>query len=173
MLPTVVCLATSRPQAEQIIGQLQTVGVPLADVSVLMLPPDADHVPAPLKGLSFSHDEQGEKTASAAATGSVTGAAAGVATMSIVGLTPLLIIAPIIVGAGAALGAAAGALASGLSDFGIAQTRLDYYQQRLIAGDLLVAVRSENEDELDKASSAFSTAGAREIETFRFTRKLR
>lgn len=172
MLPTVICLAPSRQHAEQIVGQLQTAGVPVADISVLMLPPDANGVPPPIGGLSFTHDQQGEKTAATAATGSVAGAAVGVGTMSIVGLTPLLMFAPIIVGVGAALGAAAGALASGLSDFGIPQTRMDDYQQRLIAGDLLVAVRSENEDELEQAASAFNAAGARQIETFRFTKKL-
>ena len=92
--------------------------------------------------------------------------------MAIVGLTPLLMIAPLVVATGAALGAGVGALASGLADFGVPQARRDYYQGRLLAGDFLVAVRSDNEAELERARSVFNASGEQDSELFRLTKKL-
>ena len=172
MLPTILCLSRSRQHAEALVERLQDTGVPITDISVLLLPTEAGKTPEPIKGLSFAHDQPAETTTATAATGGVAGAAAGVATMSLVGLTPLLMIAPLIVGTGAAIGAATGALASGLSDYGIPQTQLDHYQQRLVAGDLLVAVRTEDEGKLERAQSVFSEAGGGDIALFRLTKKL-
>ena len=122
--------------------------------------------------MSFTHDPQAEKTTSAAATGGVAGAAADTGFMSIVGLTPLLMNAPLVVATGAALGAGVSALASGLADFGIPSARMDYYQQRLAAGDFLIAVRSDDEKELERARSVFAESGAPDSELFRLTKKL-
>ena len=89
------------------------------------------------------------------------------------GLTPLLMIAPLIVGAGALVGAVTGgAAAAGLSDYGIPQNRLNAYQDNLSAGGFLVAVRSEDEGELERAKAVFAQAGGTNIDLFRLTKKL-
>ena len=175
MLPTALCLASSQDHAERIVAALQAARVPAGDVSVLMLPGDPKAAPVTIKGLSSANgaDSAVGKAAGGAATGGVAGAAAGVMTMATVGLTPLLMIAPVVVGAGALVGAVTGgAAAAGLSDYGVPQAREDYYHGKLSAGGMLVAVRTEDEGELDRATAAFRQAGGTDVEVFRLTRKL-
>ena len=172
MLPTVVCLSSTRPQTERIVEHLQEADVPVSAISVMVLPNDPDSEPEPIKSLSFAHGKQAGTTAANAATGAAAGAAAGTATMSIVGLTPLLMIAPLVVAGGAALGAATGAVGSELADYGVPQSRRDYFQQQLIDGQLLVAVRTEDETALGRARSVFEQAGGQDIDVFRLTKKL-
>ena len=91
-------------------------------------------------------------------------------------MTPLLMIAPLVVATGAAIGAATSATAvathNGLSDYGIAPSRIDHYQDRLTTGGYLVAVRTEDEAELERAQGVFEQAGGQDIELFRLTKKL-
>ena len=106
----------------------------------------------------------------------MTGAAASIAVAGTLSATPLLLAAPVVVGVGAALGAVASAAStgvnSGLSGYGIAPSRLDYYQQRMLQGAYLVTVRTEDEGELERAKTVFEQAGGQEVEVFRLTKKL-
>lgn len=171
MLPTVLCLADSHTQAEQLVQRLQTSGVPLSAVSVMSLPASANEQPAPIKGLSYP-DDTSAKAASGTATGGIAGALAAVGTMGIVGLTPLLMVAPILVAGGAAVGALAGTLVTGLSGVGVPGERVGYYQQRLAEGGHLIAVSTDNETLISRAQRAFADAGARHVESYRYTRKV-
>ena len=174
MFPTVTCLANSHDHAERIVAALQSSNVPVSDISVMLQPADANAAPVSIRGLTpVGTDSTAEKAAGGAATGGVAGAAAGVMTMATVGLTPLLMIAPLVVGAGALVGAVTGgAAAAGLSDYGIPERRMDYYQGKLSAGSFLVAVRTEDEGELERARTAFAQAGGADIDLFRLTKKL-
>ena len=177
MLPSILCFANSRDHAEQIVDRLQADNVPLADIAVLVQPL-GETQPEPIKDLGYAGGAVGtdEKTEAGTATGGVVGAAAGVAVLGNVGLTPLLMIAPAVVGAGAVAGAAIGAAVtaanSELSAFGIAPSRMNYYQQRMLQGGFLVAVRTEDENELDRAKNVFKQTGGQDVETFRLTKKL-
>ena len=171
MLPTTLCLAESHAQAAQIVERLQGAGVALAGVSVMSLPADANQRPEPFQGLSYP-DTDTVKTTAGAATGGLTGAFAAIGTMSIVGLTPLLMIAPLLVAGGAAVGVVAGTLVTGLSSFGIADARLDHYQKRLLDGGYLVAVQTDDEKQLGSAEKVFAENGGQDIETYRYTRRL-
>ena len=179
MLPTLYCLADSKDHAETIVAHLQAAGVPTAHLSAIILSQDPQNLPAPLTGFDYAGAPTGSeenKAAAGAATGTAAGAAAGVATMGIVGLTPLLMIAPLIVGTGAAVGAAAGAAAgaqgSSLADFGIPDEKQPAYEDRLKAGSVLVAVRTDDEGELEKANAAMEEAGAKDVGLFRLTKKM-
>ncbi len=171
MLPTTLCLADSHTQAAQIVERLQGSGVSLSTVSVMSLPARADERPAPFDGLTYP-DTDAVKTAAGATTGGIAGAMAAIGTMSIVGLTPLLMIAPIIVAGGAAAGVIAGSVVTGLSTFGVSDARLDHYQKQLLAGNYLVAVRTEDEAQLGSAQKVFAESGGKDIESYRYTRKL-
>lgn len=178
MLPSILCFANSRDQAAQVVDRLQAANVPVSDISVLMQPNGSER-PEPIKALGSSSQPPvglDTKTEAGTATGGITGAAAGIGTMSAVGLTPLLILAPVVVGvgalAGAALGAAATAAHSGLADYGIAPSRMRHYQEKMLRGGYLVAVRTEDEAELERARTAYEQAGIQEIELFRLTKKL-
>ncbi len=96
--------------------------------------------------------------------------------MSFVGLTPLIMIAPLMVTggalAGAVAGATAGATGSSLADFGVPEERRETYEKQLTAGGVLVAVRTDDEAELEKANAALEQAGAKDIGLFRLTKKM-
>ena len=171
MLPTTLCLAESHAQAAKIVAQLQSAGVALPGVSVMSLPADANERPEPFQGLAYP-DTDTVKTTAGAATGGIAGALAGIGTMSIVGLTPLLMVAPLMIAGGAAVGVVAGSLVTGLSSFGIADKRLDYYQKQLLDGGYLVAVQTDDEKQLASAQKVFAENGGRDIETYRYTRRL-
>ena len=143
----------------------------LSGVSVLSLPKDASERPEPFQGLSYP-DTETVKTTAGAATGGLAGALAGIGTMSIVGLTPLLMIAPVMVAGGAAVGALAGGLVTGLASFGLADARLDHYQSQLLNGGYLVAVQTEDETQLGSAQKVFARNGASDMETYRYTRRV-
>lgn len=179
MLPTLYCLADSREHAERLMTLLQTAGVPTAHLSALIFSEDPQSRPAPLAGFEYAGaapQSEAEKTAAGVTTGTAAGALAGVATMGIVGLTPLLMIAPLVVTTGAVVGAAAGGAAgatgSSLADFGVPEERREAYEQALTAGGVLVAVRTDDEQELEKANAALEQGGAKEVGLFRLTKRL-
>ncbi len=179
MLPTLYCLADSKNHAEKIVSRLQAAGVPTAHLSALILSEDPQDRPTPPAGFEYAGAPDGSqenKAAAGATTGTAAGAAMGAATMGIVGLTPLLILAPLVVGTGAAVGAAAGAAAgatgSSLAEFGIPDERQSAYEERLKTGSVLVAVRTDDEGELEKANAALEQAGAKDVGLFRLTKKI-
>ena len=179
MLPTLYSLADSRDHAEKIVTQLQSAGVPKEHISALILSEDPQNRPAPLSGFEYAGSGPAsgtDKAAAGATTGTAAGALAGVATMGIVGLTPLLTMAPLIVTggavAGAIAGAAAGATGSSLADFGVPEEKREAYEQRLTAGGVLVAVRTDDEAELEKANTTLEQAEAKDIGLFRLTKKI-
>jgi tetrahydromethanopterin S-methyltransferase subunit B len=171
MLPTTLCLAESHAQAAQIVEKLRAAEVALSNVSVMSLPSNADERPAPFEGLSYPNTET-VKTAAGAMAGGISGILAGIGTMAVVGLTPLLMIAPLVVAGGAAVGVLAGSVVTGLSGFGVADARADHYQKALLAGGFLVAVQTEDERELATAQKVFSEQGGKDVETYRYTRRL-
>lgn len=179
MLPTLYCLADSREHADQIVARLQAADVPTAHISALILSEDPQNRPAPLAGFGYAGtapQSETEKTAAGATTGAAGGALAGVATMGIVGLTPLLIVAPLVVTsgavAGAAAGAAAGAQGSSLADFGVPEERREAFQKKLADGGVLVAIRTDDEAELEKANAALEQSDAKDVGLYRLTKKI-
>lgn len=179
MLPTLYCLADSRDHAEKLIAQLQAAGVPTAHVSALILSEDPQKRPAPLAGFEYAGTASGSETEKAAAgvtTGTAAGALAGVAAMGIVGMTPLLMIAPLMITGGAVVGATAGAVAGStgdsLADFGVPEEQREAFQKKLTDGGVLVAVRTDDESELEKANAALEGGGAKDIGLFRLTKRV-
>ena len=174
MLPSILCFANSRDHAGQIVDRLQADNMSLSDISVLVQPLGGPQ-PEPVEGLGAGPSvDTDEKTQAGTATGGVV--SAGVAVAGSVGFTPLLIVAPVVVGIGAAVGAAMGATATaangGLAGYGIAPSRMGYYQQRMQQGAYLVAFRTEDEAVMDRAKTLFEQGGGQEIEIFRLTKKL-
>ena len=198
MLPTILCVADSRPQAEQIVAQLEAGNVNLSDTSVLFkssppagkaasnqMPANAAGPRVPSQTPAGSATEKAPRTESppaptktgtqpGAATGAAAGAAAAAATLALPGLQPLLVTAPFMAVAGAIVGALLGAGTAGaqLASFGIVKSRQDHYQPRIDAGGFLIAVRTEDEAALTRALRVFEQCHARDIELFRLTKKL-
>ncbi len=173
MLPTAHCLVSTHAQAEAILQRLRDAGIPEDELSYVHYSSSNESSQSASKEVETNTDAPSEKAAGGTTAGAVGGAAAGVGTMSIVGLTPLLIVGPAIVAAGAAIGAAIGTAAglSALDDYGVPEGEHKDYERTLRDGGALVAVHTEDEAKLERAQAVMEQAGAH-VRIIRLTKKL-
>jgi hypothetical protein len=160
---SVFCIATSRPQADQIVDLLKSTNFSNNDISVLF----------PDKGTSrdFAHEthtKAPEGIATGASTGGVIGGAlgwvAGIGALAIPGVGPFIAAGPIVAAlSGAAVGAAAGGIAGGLIGLGIPEIEAKRYEGKIKKGNILISVHTENSDEITQAKEIFTKAGAQDI----------
>lgn len=160
---SVFCIATSRDQAERIVGQLKAAQFSNNDISVLF----------PDKGTSrdFAHEKNTkapEGAVTGAGTGGVIGGAlgwvAGIGALAIPGVGPFIAAGPIIAAlSGAAVGAAVGGIAGGLIGLGIPEIEAKRYEGKIKQGNLLISVHAENSEEITRAKDIFTKAGAQDI----------
>ena len=160
---SVFCIATSRPQADQIVDQLKAANFSNNDISVLF----------PDKGTTrdFAHEKNTkapEGAVAGASTGGVIGGAlgwiAGIGALAIPGVGPFIAAGPIIAAlSGAAVGAAVGGIAGGLIGLGIPEIEAKRYEGKVKAGNLLISVHTENSAEITRAKDIFTKAEAQDI----------
>jgi len=159
----VFCIANGRPQAEQIVERLQTEGFPSSEISILLPDKEGKHEIGPVKATKAP-----EGATAGAATGGLAGGVigllAGIGALAIPGVGPLIAAGPII-GAlsGAAVGGASGGLIGALVGLGIPEIEAKRYEDRLRAGNYLIAVHVQNDTEEDRAEEIFKDAGAEDI----------
>jgi len=159
----VFCIATNVPQAERIVNQLRAAGFAGDDVSVLF--PDKTGT------RDFAH-EQHTKATEGAATGAGTGGLlgggvgwlVGIGALAIPGVGPFIAAGPIMAAlAGAAVGAAAGGLTGALVGLGIPEYEAKQYEGKILKGNMLISVHTEDGDEVDRAKEIFKREGAQDI----------
>jgi hypothetical protein len=160
---SVFCIATSREQAERIVGDLRNSRFSNNDISVLF--PDKDST------RDFAH-EKNTKAPEGAVTGAGTGGVlggtlgwiAGIGALAIPGVGPFVAAGPIMAAlGGAAIGAAAGGIAGGLIGMGIPELEAKRYEGKVKAGNLLISVHTESSEEITRAKDIFKNAGAQDI----------
>ena len=159
----VICIVKSDTQADRIVADLQSAGFSDDDISVLL--PDK-------KGTrDFAH-EKGTKMPEGAATGAATGGVlggtlgllAGIGALAIPGVGPLIAAGPIVAAlSGAAVGGATGGIVGGLIGLGIPEIEAKRYEEKLKAGNFLIAVHTRTDEEEDLAEEIFKDAGAEDI----------
>jgi hypothetical protein len=163
MSKAVFCIATSHSQAEGIVNQLKVAGFSSNDISVLF--PDK-------RGTKdFAHEQHTkapEGAAAGAGTGGLLGGAlgwlAGIGALAIPGVGPFIAAGPIMAAlGGAAVGAAVGGITGALVGMGIPEYEAKRYEGKVKLGNILISVHTENSDEVDRAKTIFSTAGAHDI----------
>ena len=160
---SVFCIATSRDQADRIVGQLKDANFSNNDISVLF--PDKDST------RDFAHEKNTkapEGAVTGASTGGVIGGAlgwiAGIGALAIPGVGPFIAAGPIMAAlSGAAIGAAAGGITGGLIGLGIPELEAKRYEGKVKAGNLLISVHTENSEEITRAKDIFTKAGAQDI----------
>ncbi len=159
----VFCIATNVPQAERIVNQLRAAGFAGDDVSVLF--PDKTGT------RDFAH-EQHTKAPEGAATGAGTGGLlggglgwlVGIGALAIPGVGPFIAAGPIMAAlAGAAVGAAAGGLTGALVGLGIPEYEAKQYEGKILKGNMLISVHTEDGEEVDRAKEIFKREGAQDI----------
>ena len=156
---TVYCLASSEPQANEILTHLRNLRFSSSEISILLRDKRT-------KNISVKEDviRGAEKVGIA---GGILGAIAGLTALSIPAVGPLLVAGPFL-GAlgGAVVGGVVGGLAGGsgaLTHIGIPEAHTARLEQKIHNGAILIAVHSDNPVKLDKALRVFKSSGADEI----------
>ncbi len=164
MSTSVLCTATT-PQADRIIRDLKSAGFSGDDISVLL---------ADKSGTKDFAVEHNTKAPEGAATGAGTGLAvggvlgwlAGIGSLAIPGVGPLIAAGPIMAAlSGAALGGTLGGITGTLIGMGIPEFEAKRYEGKVKAGSSLISVHSEDHDEVQRAKKIFEQAGAEDITT--------
>jgi uncharacterized membrane protein len=160
---SVFCIAKSYSQAEQIVERLQTSGFPVSEISVLLPDTQGKHDIGHVKATKAP---EGATTGAATGglTGGVLGLLAGIGALAIPGVGPFIAAGPIMAAlSGAAVGAATGGLLGGLIGMGIPEIEAKRYEEKLRAGNYLIAVHTHDGDQKDRAKEIFEEAGADDI----------
>jgi hypothetical protein len=165
MAKAVLCIAKSEDQALRIINDLKAAGFSNNAISVLL--PDREGT------RDFAHETH-TKAPEGAATGAVAGGVAagvlgwlaGIGSLAIPGVGPLIAAGPIMTAlGGAAAGGAAGGLVGALVGFGIPEYEAKQYEGKLRSGNVLISVHTEDSDEKKVAKEIFERSHASDIST--------
>lgn len=161
----VYCIASNEGQAIRIANRLREVGVSTDDISVL----------AP--GASGTHDLALENTtkapegvAAGAGTGAILGGAigwlAGIGSLAIPGLGPLIAAGPILgTLSGMAVGGTVGGLTGALIGMGIPQYEAKMYEGKVRKGGILISVHAETSEEAARIRDLLVEEEAQDIST--------
>ena len=159
----VVGLVKSQSQAESIVNDLRSAGFSTGDVSALF--PDKSTT------RDFAH-EKNTKAPEGAATGAGTGGLlggtlgwlAGIGTLAIPGVGPLIAAGPILAAlSGAAVGATVGGITGGLVGLGVPELEAKQYEGKIRDGNILISVHTDDSDELKRAKDILTRAGASSV----------
>jgi uncharacterized membrane protein len=150
MAKSIVGIARSNLQVERTIDELQEDAlIPVSEISVVM--PEAGGTPA-------VETEKATKAPEGASAGALTGGViggtigllAGMGTLAIPGLGPLIAAGPILATLGGkAAGATAGGVVGALVGLGIPESEAKVYEEGLKEGGYLMAVHVENNEVAD------------------------
>ena len=163
MKKAVIGIVETRGQAEAIIQRLRGAGFLSDDISALL--PDNGGTKA------FAHEQHTKAPEGATlgvgaggALGGTLGLLAGVGALGIPGLGPLIAAGPIMAAlSGAAAGGAVGGVAGALVGMGIPEFEAKRYEGRLRAGNILISVHTEDDEEQRVAAEIFKQAGVKEV----------
>lgn len=153
----------SLTQAENAVNMLQAARFASQDVSVLM--PDKDTT------RQFAH-EKNTKAPEGATTGAVAGTTlggaigllAGLGSLAIPGVGPLIAAGPIVgMLAGAGAGGAVGTLVGALIGMGIPEYEAKRYEGLVKDGGVLLSVHCDTSEEIDRAKTLLERSGATDV----------
>src|ERR1700732_419869 len=158
-------IVKSHSQAEQIVEGLQSAGFATSEISVLLADTHGKHDIGHVKATKAP-----EGATTGAATGGVTGGVigllAGIGALAIPGVGPFIAAGPIMAAlSGAAVGAATGGVAGGLIGLGIPEIEAKRYDEKLRKGNYLIAVHTDESEDVDRAKKIFKAAGAEDVST--------
>jgi hypothetical protein len=104
--------------------------------------------------------------AAGALTGGVIGLLAGIGTLAIPGVEPLIAAGPFMAAlSGAAIGGTTGGIVGGLVGLALPKIEPKRYEKKLKSATYLAAMRMRDDDEEDRAERIFEDAGAADVTT--------
>src|SRR6187399_598319 len=153
----------SREQAERVVDALRLGGFRAEDISVL-LPENIGNKELGTEKATKSPEGAAAGGATGAIAGGVLGWLVGIGALAIPGIGPFIAAGPIMAAlAGAAVGAAAGGLTGALVGLGIPEYEAKQYEGKILKGNILISVPTENSDEIERAKEIFKREGAQDI----------
>jgi len=163
MSKSVIGIAQTEAQAQQVVAELRSAGFSNDDISVLF--PDKSG------SRDFAHEQHSKApegaTAGGVAGGLVGGAVGwmiGIGALAIPGVGPFIAAGPILAAlGGAAVGATAGGIAGALVGMGIPELEAKRYEGKIRAGNILVAVHVEDHDEASAAKDVLKNANIEDV----------
>ena len=155
----VYCVASTEPQANEILTHLRNLGFSSSEISILLKQDDT-------RNISVKEDVvRGARKGGLA--GGILGALAGLTVLTIPVLGPLVVAGPIVSAlGGAAVGGVVGGLAGGsgaLTHIGIPEPDCNRIEEKLHSGAILIAVHTPDPIRRDRALRVFKSSGADEI----------
>ncbi len=159
METTVVGIMQETSQAEEAVREMREQGFEENEISIVA----RDEREEAQEGSEISFEDQNlsDGTATGGAIGGVAGLLMGAGALLIPGVGPIIAAGPL---AGALTGVVTGGIAGGLIDFGIPEERGKEYEERVKKGDILVAIKTD-EERVDPAASILRRHGAEEVES--------
>ncbi len=165
MKNVVACIARDRNQAERIVDKLKAENFPGSEISVVF------SSSSEMRDFAVNKDTKAPEGAVAGvitggAIGGVLGWLAGIGSIAIPGVGPLIAAGPVMAAlSGAAVGAGIGGIAGALIGMGFPEYVAKDYESRVKSGNVLITVHTDNTDELERARRIFADQGAVEIST--------
>ena len=150
-------------QAERAVATLTSVGFANNDISVLLADAQSSH--------EFAHEKNTkapEGTAAGVATGGIIGGTlgllAGIGSLAIPGIGPLIAAGPIVATlAGIGAGGAAGGLIGALVGMGIPEYEAKRYEGRVKDGGVLLSVHCDTSKQIERAKELLHNTGAEDV----------
>ena len=158
-------IVKTHTQAEELVEELQAAGFPASEMSVLLPDNEGRHDIGHVKAT---------KAPEGATTGGVTGGVlggvlgllAGIGALAIPGVGPFIAAGPIMAAlSGTAIGATTGGIVGALVGLGIPEIEAKRYEDKLKAGNYLIAIAVDDGDQKDRARDIFKNVGAEDITT--------
>ena len=190
MKKAVFCLAKNEDQADHIVDSLLSSGFLNKDISVLA--PDKKSKMSEEDGnisnrkssandkgnlTTEKHSKAPEGGATGALAGGIIGGSlgllAGIGALAIPGFGPFIAAGPIMAAlSGSAVGGSVGLLVGTLIGTGIPEYEAKKYETALRAGNILISVHTDNNDEIDRAKEIMEKGGGKDISTTREKTKI-
>lgn len=160
METTVIGVMQDHSRAEEAVRSLREKGFNENEISIVAK--DEEKKKEGREGdLSYSDQNLADGSVTGGALGGVAGLLMGAGALLIPGVGPIIAAGPL---AGALTGVVTGGIAGGLIDFGIPEERGKHYEERVKQGDILVAIKT-NENKVDTAASILREFGAKDVES--------
>jgi uncharacterized membrane protein len=150
MAKSIVGVAKTNLQVERTIDELQEDAlIPVSEISVIM-PEGSDRPAVATEGTTKASEGASAGALTGGVIGGTIGLLAGIGTLAIPGLGPLIAAGPIMAAlGGTAAGATAGGVVGALVGLGIPESEAKVYEERLKEGGYLVAVQVVNNEVAD------------------------
>ena len=162
MTKTVVGVFSSHDQAEQAVAEMRKSGFDTNEISIVAKGQQETNENMDAQGdTSLGMGGVSDGVTAGGALGGLAGLAMGAGALTIPGLGPIIAAGPI---AGLLSGAATGGVAGGLLDMGIPQERGQHYESEVKSGNILAAVKTQ-EQKVQKAADILRSYGAKDVET--------